>query len=77
LPEILWMHKFDLGVTEPYPAVEVDHVNHDGLDNRKVKPRKVTKSGDQRGKTRNANQRSSSYKASSMILLLVARNPGG
>lgn len=58
----IWMHRFVLSVTEPYPAAEVDHVNHEGLDNRKVNLRKVTKSENQRGRTRNANKRSSSYK---------------
>lgn len=56
------MHRLVLGVTEPYPIVEVDHVNHDGLDNRKANLRIVTKSENQRGRFRNANKRSSSYK---------------
>lgn len=58
----IWMHRFVLDVTEPYPIVEVDHENHDGLDNRKANLRKVTKSENQRGRTRNVDKRSSSYK---------------
>lgn len=58
----IWMHRFVLGVTESYPVVEVDHANHDKLDNRKTNLRKVTKSENQRGRARNANKRSSSYK---------------
>jgi hypothetical protein len=58
----IWMHRFVLDVTEQYPVVEVDHVNHDGLDNRKANLRKVTKSENQRGRARNVNKRLSSYK---------------
>ncbi len=58
----IWMHRLVLSVVDAYPAVEVDHVNHNGLDNRKVNLREVAKSGNQRGRTRNASKKSSSYK---------------
>ncbi len=58
----IWMHRFVLGVEESYPAVEVDHRNHNGLDNRKRNLRRVTKSQNQYGRSRNANKKSSRYK---------------
>lgn len=56
------MHRFILEVEVPYPAVEVDHKNHNGLDNRKRNLRRATKAQNQYGRLKNTSKKSSRYK---------------
>jgi hypothetical protein len=58
----VWMHRFVLGIEQPYPDVEVDHLDSDGLNNQRANLRVVTKAENQQNRQKQRSPASSRFK---------------